>query len=176
MLRAKLNKSWWQHHTRHQLYGHLRPITKTVQDRRTRHASHCWRSRVMYSYGPPHMAGQKQNDQLKHTFNSYVRIRDVAQKTSQKRWTIGRSGERGSGISMPVARYDDDDDFRRTSKLLEINPSNRNLINEINTWTVSLIIYTETFLKTTRKGTQTHGLKHQEANHYDNKRKRKRTC
>ena len=45
MLRAILNKSWWQHPTRHQLYGHLPPITKTIQVRRTRHAWHCWRSR-----------------------------------------------------------------------------------------------------------------------------------
>ena len=45
MLRAILNKSRRQHHTRHQLYGHLPPITKTIQVRRTRHAGHCWRSR-----------------------------------------------------------------------------------------------------------------------------------
>ena len=45
MLRAILNKSWWQHPTKHQLYGHLPPITKTIQVRRTRHAGHCWRSR-----------------------------------------------------------------------------------------------------------------------------------
>ena len=36
---------WQQHPTRHQLYGHLPPITKTIQVRRTRHAGHCWRSR-----------------------------------------------------------------------------------------------------------------------------------
>ena len=40
-----LNKSWWQHPTRHQLYGHLPPITKTIQVRQTWHAGHCWRSR-----------------------------------------------------------------------------------------------------------------------------------
>ena len=45
MLRAILNKTWWQHLTKHQLYGHLPPITKTIQVRRTRHAGHCWRSR-----------------------------------------------------------------------------------------------------------------------------------
>ena len=45
MLRAILNKSWRQHPTRYQLYGHLPPITKTIQVRRTRHAGHCWRSR-----------------------------------------------------------------------------------------------------------------------------------
>ena len=62
----------------------------------------------MYSYGPPHMAVQKQDDQHEHTFSSYVRIRDVVLKTYLGRWTIGRSGERGSGISVLPARYDDD--------------------------------------------------------------------
>ena len=42
---AILNKSWWQHPTRHQLYGHLPPITKTIQGRWSRHAGHCWRSK-----------------------------------------------------------------------------------------------------------------------------------
>ena len=45
MLRAILNKSWWQHPTRHQLYGHLPPVMKTIQVRRTRHTGHCWRSK-----------------------------------------------------------------------------------------------------------------------------------
>ena len=45
MLRAILNKSRQQHPKNHQLYGHLPPITKTIQIRRTRHAGHCWRSR-----------------------------------------------------------------------------------------------------------------------------------
>ena len=40
---------------------------------------------------------------------SYMRIRDVALKTCQRRWTIGKSGERGSGICVLVARHDDDD-------------------------------------------------------------------
>ena len=110
MLRAILNKSWQQHPTRHQLYGHLPPITKTIQVRRTRHAGHCWRSRDMYSYGSPHMAAQKQDDQLERTFSSYVRIQAVVLKTYLGRWTIGRSGERRSGISVLPARYDDDDD------------------------------------------------------------------
>ena len=44
ILRAILNKSWRQHPTKHQLYGHLPPITKNIRVRRTRHAGHCWRS------------------------------------------------------------------------------------------------------------------------------------
>ena len=42
MLRPILNKSWRQLPTKHQLYDHLPPITKTIQVRRTRY---CWRSR-----------------------------------------------------------------------------------------------------------------------------------
>ena len=45
MLRAILNKSWRQHPTKPQLYGHLPPITKIIKVRQTRHAEHCWRSR-----------------------------------------------------------------------------------------------------------------------------------
>ena len=45
MLRAILNKSWRQHPTRYQLYGHLPPITKAIQVRRTIHVGHCWRSK-----------------------------------------------------------------------------------------------------------------------------------
>ena len=64
----------------------------------------------MYSYGSPHTAAQKQDDQHERTFSSYVRIQVVVLKTYLGRWTIGRSGERGSGISVLPARYDDDDD------------------------------------------------------------------
>ena len=108
MLWAILNKSWRQHPTRHQLYGHLPPITKTIQVWRTRHAGHCWRSRDelirdVLLWTPT------QDDQHEHTFSSYVRIRDVVLKTCLGRWTIGRSGQSGSGISVLPARHDDDD-------------------------------------------------------------------
>ena len=112
MLRAILNKSWRQHLTMHQLYSHLPPITKTIQVRRSRHAGHWWRSRDelisdVLLWTPTHMAEQKQDDQLEHTYSSYMRIRDVALKTCRRRWTIGRSGERGSRISVQAARHDD---------------------------------------------------------------------
>ena len=45
ILRLISNKSWRQHPTKQQLYGHLPPITKTIKLRRTRHVGHCWRSR-----------------------------------------------------------------------------------------------------------------------------------
>ena len=114
MLRAILNKSWRQHPTRHQLYGHLLPITKTIQVRRARHAGHCWRSRDelirdVLLWTPTH-GRANQDDQHEHTFSSYMRIRGVVLKTYLGRWTIGRSGVRGSRISVLPARDDDDDD------------------------------------------------------------------
>ena len=109
MLRAIFNKSWWQHPTRHQLYGHLPPI----QVRRTRYAGHCWRSKDevisdVLLWTPTY--GREKAGRPARTYSSSVRIRHVALKTCQRRWTIGRSGERGSGISVLAARHDDDDD------------------------------------------------------------------
>ena len=43
MLGAILNQSWRQYPSKHQLYGHLPRITKTIQVWQTRHAGHCWR-------------------------------------------------------------------------------------------------------------------------------------
>ena len=63
----------------------------------------------MYSYGPTY-GRQKQDDQLELTYSNYVRTQDVTPKTCRRRWMIGRSGERGSGISVLAARHDDDDD------------------------------------------------------------------
>ena len=53
------------------------------------------------------MAVQKQDDQFEYTYSSYVRTQDVTLKTCQRRWIIGRSGERGSGISVLTARHYD---------------------------------------------------------------------
>ena len=78
---------------------------------------------LYYEYGPPHMAVQKQDDQHEHTYSSYVRIRDVALKTCQRRWMIGRSGERGSGISVLAARHDHDDTTIALSILVKLSPS-----------------------------------------------------
>ena len=114
MLRAILNKSWRQHPTRHQLYGHLPLITKTIQVRRTRHAGHCWRSKdeliidvLLWTLA----YGQAKAGRLARTYiQQLCEDTDVTLKTCQKRWMIGRSGERGSEISVLAARLDDDDD------------------------------------------------------------------
>ena len=91
-------------------------------------------SSVMYSYGPPHMAKQKEDDQFECTYSSYVRIRDVTLKTCQKRWMIGRSGERGSGISVLAARHDDndDDEFRSDQVLTRIKKKKEKRCNFVD--------------------------------------------
>ena len=45
MLPAVLNKSWRQHPTKQQLYGHLTPISKTIPIRLARHTGHYWKSK-----------------------------------------------------------------------------------------------------------------------------------
>ena len=115
ILRAILKKSWRQHLTKQQLYGHLPPITKTIQVRRTRHAGHTWRRWAELisddSNGPLHMAVQKQGGQLEPTYSSSVRIRGVALGTCRKQWTIRRVGERGSGLSVLMARQDNNNNY-----------------------------------------------------------------
>ena len=110
MLWAILNKSWWQHSTRHQLYGHLPPITKTIQVRWTRHAGHCWRSRDELLWTPTY-------GQAKAGRPAWTYIQQLCEDTGcspedlpeamndREKWR-----ERGSGISVPEARHDDDND------------------------------------------------------------------
>ena len=56
MLRAILNKSWRQNPTKHQLYGHLLPITKTILARRTPMDPHIWPSKSRTSSKNIHTA------------------------------------------------------------------------------------------------------------------------
>ena len=114
MLRAIMNKSWQQHHTRHQLYGHLPPITKTIQARRTRHAGHCWRSRDelvsdVLLWIPAY--GQSKAGRPAWTYipqlceDTGCNPEDLPEAINDREtWR-----ERGSGISVLAARHDDDD-------------------------------------------------------------------
>ena len=45
MLHTVLNKSWVLHRTKKHMYGHLPPISQSIQVRPTRYAGHCWRSK-----------------------------------------------------------------------------------------------------------------------------------
>ena len=95
MLRAILTKSWRQHPTKHQLYGHLPPITKTIKLKRTIYAGHCWRSKDelknnILQWNPSHGRAKAERP-ARTNIHSFAKIRDVVLRTCQKRWTIGRS-------------------------------------------------------------------------------------
>ena len=100
ILRAILKKF----HPTKQLCGHLPPISKTIQIRRTRHVGHCW----------------KNKDDL---------IRDVLQETSRERWLTGTNGvcvcekerERegwGESRKLVLSAWPDDDDDKSVAKKL----------------------------------------------------------
>ena len=89
MQRAILNKSWRQHPTKPNCTATYLPSRKLskleesgMQNIAREAVTSSW---VMFSNGPRHMIEQKQDDQLKPTYSSSVRIRDVALRTYQKR-------------------------------------------------------------------------------------------
>ena len=71
----------------------------------------------MYCSGPLHMDEQRQDDLLEPTYSSSVPIRNVALRICQKQWTIEKVGKRGSGISVLMARDDDDDMYKKVLSL-----------------------------------------------------------
>ena len=114
MLRAALNKSWKQHPTKKQLYGHLPPITQTIRERRTRHAGHCWEKKWTNKrralVGPNTRTHQTRaaDKDLHRAAQRGFSI--TTRRTCRGRWRIGRSGGRESWRSVLPARPDDDDD------------------------------------------------------------------
>ena len=114
MLRAISNKTW-RHSTPQRssctaTYHPSRKLSKLnvpyMQGTAGELGTSSW---VMYSCGPLHMDDQRQDDQLEPTNSSSVPIWDVALRTCRKQWTIiGMGAERGSWISVLIARHDDD--------------------------------------------------------------------
>ena len=120
MQRAIFNKSWRQHPTKQQqLYGYLPLITKTIQGRRTTLAGHCWRSwdeiiSDVLLWTPSH--GRAKAGRLARTYiQQLCEHTGCSLGTYRKQWTIGRGGERASGISVLMARQDDDDSIQHYS-------------------------------------------------------------
>ena len=115
MLRAILNKSWQQHPTRLQLYGHLPPITKTIQVRRTRYAGHCWRSRdelisdVLQrtpTYGRVKAGCPAQTYIQQHCEDTGCSPEDLPEAMNERE----KSWERVRIISVPAVRHDDEEE------------------------------------------------------------------
>ena len=114
MLQAVLNKSWRQHSTKQQLYGHLPPIMKTIQIRWTRHVEHCRRNKDklvsdVLLWSPSHR-GAKVGQLVKTYLQQLCDIQNVAWKSCHERWMIEMGGVRGSEKSVLAAWRDDDDD------------------------------------------------------------------
>ena len=131
MLRTKLKKSWKQHLTKQQLYGHLPPITKNTQVRWTIHVGHCWRSKDelisdLLLWTPSHGRAKADNQQ-EPIYNSCVPIQDIALKTYRKQWTIERGGKRGSYHVLAVWYDDDDDDDDISFKNIHKIEGHRNM-------------------------------------------------
>ena len=119
MLRAILNKFLRQHPTKCQLYGQLPPIPKTIQVRWTRHAGHCWRSRDelisdVVLWTPTY--GRAKAGRPARTYIQQL-CEDSGCSPEDLPEAIGRSGKRGSGISVLVARHNDEDDNDLTKSL-----------------------------------------------------------
>ena len=55
------------------------------------------------------MDEQRQDDQQELIYKIVVPIQDIAEKTSQERWTIEIGCKRGSERFVQAARHDDDD-------------------------------------------------------------------
>ena len=113
MLRAILNKPWQQHPTRRQLYGHLPPITKTIQARRTRHAGHCWRSKDeivsdVLLWTPAY--GQSKAGRPARTFIQQLCYDTACNLEDLPEAMNDRETWRGYVISVLAARHDDDDE------------------------------------------------------------------
>ena len=113
MLWAILNKSQKQHPTKQQLYGHLLPISKTIQIKQTRHAGHCWRIKdelisdvllLTLAHGRAGV-GRPARTYLQHLcMDTGCNPEDLTNvMINRDDWQ-----ERESGKSILVARHDDD--------------------------------------------------------------------
>ena len=108
MLRVILNKSWKQHFTKQQLYGHLPLIMKTIQVRWIRHAGHYWRNKDelisdILLWTPSHGWAKARRQ-------ARIYIQQLCADNSREQWTIETGVERGSGRSVLAVRHDDDDE------------------------------------------------------------------
>ena len=109
MLHGVLNKSWEQRQHK-KLYGHLPPITQTIQIRWIKHAEYYRRSKDelisnMDSYKWTHQHWSTSKD----LEISALYRQDAVKKTCQVQWLIETDGKRESGNSMLSVQLDDDD-------------------------------------------------------------------
>ena len=104
---------WKQHPTKNQLYGHLPPMSKTIQKRKTRHVGHCCRSQI-------ELINKQRSlmDPFTRTCKCWTTISNlfICTDTECNREDLSeamddweRNGKRDSEKSMPAARHNDND-------------------------------------------------------------------
>ena len=126
--------SWRQYPTKQQLYGHLLPITKTIKIRRTRHAGHCWRSRDelicdVLLWTPIH--GRAKAGRPARTYiQQLCADTGCSPENCRRQWSRGRGGEKESGISVLMARHDDDDDGDNTCRIVVTKITKKTILAE----------------------------------------------
>ena len=98
MWRAIVNKSLKQYPTKQPPYGHLPPISKSIQIRRTNMGGHFLRSKdeiisdvLLWTPSRGHASVGRLVEPI---YNSSVRTQNVALKTCRKRWMIKTNGVR----------------------------------------------------------------------------------
>ena len=119
---AILNKSWKQHSPKQLLYGHLPPISKTIQIRQTRHVGHWWRNKNelisnVLQWTPLHGCAS-----VRWPARTYLQ-----QICTDTRCSLGdlleameMNCKRESGKSMLAVQYDDDDHCLYTIKCFQV--------------------------------------------------------
>ena len=91
-----------------QLYGHLPPISKTIQVRRTRHGEHCWRSKtnteMTFFYGPVHMNVPVLTDQQVLIYTSSMWRQDVVWRMDDRDGWRERESRKSMLINTRLAK------------------------------------------------------------------------
>ena len=92
-----LNKSGNKHSIKRQLYGHLPPITQTIQVKGRKYAGHCWRSKEKLIYDillrTPSTHGQINVGQPAKTYiTNSVGTLNIILRTYEELWSVGTDG------------------------------------------------------------------------------------
>ena len=96
MLRTALNRSWKDHPTNVELYGHIPPISESLQQQRMRFAGHCWHgeeelARDVLLWKPTHRLQPKGRPK-----KTYMRVMEYRASSTWWWWwmmmMIGREG------------------------------------------------------------------------------------
>ena len=112
MLLAILNKSWKQHPKKQLLDGHLPPISKTIQIRRTRYAGHCWRSKDKLISDVLQWTPSQRHASVGRSTRTYLQQLDIDTGCSledlPEAMDDWNEGQEKSGKSVLAAWHDDD--------------------------------------------------------------------